>query len=130
MQLILLLLISVSPVFSKSLPPENSLENYHKQRNVLLNQTQKDSIGGHLVLDDSEIKVNSILMHWKNLELDEGFKDPTKFWAAQHFFTSKPYIEQSKLFRIIRQLPKGGVLHAHFSALVSTDYILTNITYR
>lgn len=39
-------------------------------------------------------------------------------------------IEKSEVFKILRDLPKGAVLHTHDSAMVSFDYKLNNLTYR
>jgi adenosine deaminase CECR1 len=39
-------------------------------------------------------------------------------------------MERSRVFRVIRKMPKGGVLHAHISAITSRDFILGNITRR
>lgn len=41
-----------------------------------------------------------------------------------------PEIEKSDVFKILRHLPKGGILHAHDTAIVSLDYKLYNLTYR
>lgn len=39
-------------------------------------------------------------------------------------------IEESEVFKILRDMPKGGVLHAHDTAVASLDYRLDNLTYR
>lgn len=39
-------------------------------------------------------------------------------------------IEKSEVFKILREMPKGAVLHVHESSLGSLDYKLNNVTYR
>lgn len=39
-------------------------------------------------------------------------------------------IEKSKVFKIIKMMPKGAVLHTHDLALVSEEWIYNNVTYR
>ncbi|XP_014480254.1 PREDICTED: adenosine deaminase CECR1-like isoform X2 [Dinoponera quadriceps] len=39
-------------------------------------------------------------------------------------------IENSQVFKILRELPKGGILHCHDTAMVSHEYKLHNLTYR
>lgn len=41
-----------------------------------------------------------------------------------------PEIERSRVFNILRSLPKGAILHCHDTAIVSHEYKLHNITYR
>ena len=42
----------------------------------------------------------------------------------------KREIEKSKVFKIIKQIPKGALLHVHDIGAVSQEYILKNLTYR
>ncbi len=65
-------------------------------------------LGGTLVFDDRETQVNSILMDFKVREFKEGLdSNGDYFAAARHFFHSKPLIEASNVFKIIKILPKG-----------------------
>lgn len=41
-----------------------------------------------------------------------------------------PDIEKSEVFKILREMPKGGILHCHDTAIVSHEYKLRNVTYR
>ncbi|OAD59773.1 Adenosine deaminase CECR1 [Eufriesea mexicana] len=87
-------------------------------------------IGGNLTLNYVEKAANKILMMRKEEELNIGFKNPHQFAPARNFLETKDEIEKSKVFQIIRRMPKGAILHAHDTALVASDYIYYNITYR
>lgn len=41
-----------------------------------------------------------------------------------------PEVKRSEVFKILREMPKGGILHCHDTAIVSHDYKLHNVTYR
>lgn len=59
-----------------------------------------------------------------------AFRDPKSFLPSKNFLGASDSISRSKVFRFIRGMPKGGVLHAHLSAVNSRDFILGNITRR
>ncbi|KAI8130214.1 Adenosine deaminase CECR1 [Lucilia cuprina] len=86
------------------------------------------SLGGNLWLSSAEEKANSILMNAKKEEITEGFKDPTKYPPAMHFFQGKQYLRQSEVFRIIQKMPKGAFLHGHNKGMVSSKWIIANLT--
>lgn len=86
-------------------------------------------LGSELTLSPQEERVNEILMTLKRSELDFGFTNPGNFSGAVHIFESFNRINNSKLFNIIKKMPKGGVLHAHDTALLSTEKII-EFTYR
>uniref|UniRef100_A0AAR5Q0Y3 Adenosine deaminase n=1 Tax=Dendroctonus ponderosae TaxID=77166 RepID=A0AAR5Q0Y3_DENPD len=124
-------LVFVGCCYALHLPlPPDELNIYFNERRELLKKSLDDSLGGHLVLNNEERVVNEILERWRNEEFDKGVKNPSEFWASQHFFNAKPHIEKSKVFRIIQKFPKGASLHSHETALVSADYIYYNITFR
>lgn len=80
-------------------------------------------------LNRREQLANDIIMAAKQDELDAGFADPQSFAPAQHFFDAYDQIRASKLFKIIRRMPKGGLLHGHDTGLASIDF-LVSVTYR
>lgn len=59
-----------------------------------------------------------------------GFQDEGKFLPRANFLTVKEKIENSKVFKIIKKLPKGGLLHAHDVGTVSQEYIMEKVTYQ
>lgn len=80
-------------------------------------------------LTDKEQRANEIIMEEKRSLLTIGHANPHLFHPSRHFFDVMDQIRASKLFKILRQMPKGGILHAHDTALVSIDFIVS-ITYR
>lgn len=59
-----------------------------------------------------------------------GFKNLTKFAPSRNFMLAKKDIDESEVFRLIRDMPKGAVLHVHDTAMISADYMYRNITFR
>lgn len=47
----------------------------------------------------------------------------------QNFIKAKEEIEKSNVFDIIKRMPKGALLHAHDTAIVSIDWVY-NVTFR
>ncbi|XP_076647903.1 adenosine deaminase [Halictus rubicundus] len=104
--------------------------NYKTLREHILEYEQRLMLGANLTLNDLERAANDILMKEKWNELEAGFKNPKKFAPSRNFITAKKDIEESKVFKFIRKMPKGAVLHAHDTALVTTDYMFHNVTFR
>ncbi|KAG5889959.1 hypothetical protein JTB14_018854 [Gonioctena quinquepunctata] len=106
-----------------------AMEDYWKKRANLLQKDRFHALGGAVQLNEKEKKVNEMLMNYKYKEYDAGFADPDTFLAAKHIFEARKGIEQSKVFNVIKKLPKGGSLHSHDLALVSQEFVY-NLTYR
>ncbi|XP_026672252.1 adenosine deaminase 2-like [Ceratina calcarata] len=110
--------------------PRGGGGNYTRLRNEILEYERRLMIGANLSLSDVERAANKILMKAKQEELHAGFKDPRLFAPARNFLEAKNDIDGSKVFQLIRHMPKGAVLHSHDTALVSSDYIYYNVTFR
>ena len=56
-----------------------------------------------------------------------------EFFPPAHSFLEdrvKQAIAESRVFDVMKRLPKGGVLHAHGSALGDFRWLVTNVSYR
>ncbi|XP_076285303.1 adenosine deaminase isoform X2 [Lasioglossum baleicum] len=106
------------------------LINYKTLRKQILEYEQRFMLGGKLTLNDLERAANEILMKEKRNELEAGFKNPKKFAPSRNFIAAKKDIEESKVFKFIRKMPKGAVLHAHDSAMATIDYMYHNVSFR
>lgn len=79
-------------------------------------------------LTEDEAKANDILMHWKRKEVDESFANPEHYNFSKHFFTYKNDISRSKVYQIIKKMPKGAALHVHATMMLDADSLL-KLTY-
>uniref|UniRef100_A0A8D8NX24 Adenosine deaminase n=2 Tax=Culex pipiens TaxID=7175 RepID=A0A8D8NX24_CULPI len=104
-------------------------EQFQAQRAEFLRDEESRALGADIVLTEDEQKVNEWLMKLKKAELDAGFKTPREFAPARHFFTVLDQIKASPLFQLIQRMPKGGILHAHDTAIGSMETII-KATYR
>nr|XP_031844347.1 adenosine deaminase 2-like [Nomia melanderi] len=104
--------------------------SYATLREQILNYEQRFMLGANLPLNDIERRANEFLMNAKRRELEAGFKNLTKFAPSRNFMLAKRDIDESAVYKLIRDMPKGAVLHAHDTALVSVDYMYRNITFR
>ncbi|XP_029176102.1 adenosine deaminase 2-like [Nylanderia fulva] len=102
---------------------------YWQLRQQLITSEKQSSLGGKLKLNSMEIMANKVLMSFKDREINNGFSNDS-FLPSRNFLEVIPEVEKSEVFKILREMPKGAVLHAHQSAMVSLDYKLNNVSYR
>lgn len=130
------ILLTLSAVSSAVVVQKNDLDmamprrrptvsEYNAIRENFVDQQFARGLGAKIVLTPKEERVNSILMGAKLKELADGFRAPYQFTQARHLFEVLSKINDSEVFKIIKKMPKGAVLHAHDTAICSTDYLVT-----
>ncbi|XP_055908332.1 adenosine deaminase 2 isoform X2 [Eupeodes corollae] len=102
--------------------------SYDSVREKIMEAERLSATGGNLWLSPKEEKANSILMNAKRQEIAEGLKKPDMYPPGMHFFHAKPLIRQSEVFRIIQKMPKGAFLHGHNKGIVSSKWVIKNLT--
>nr|XP_034827618.1 adenosine deaminase 2-like [Maniola hyperantus] len=102
--------------------------DYNVERANLLAEEFDLQVGGNLRLTDEENRANEILMRFKNEEVDESFHNPKHFNFSRHYFAYKNDIGNSKVYQMMRRMPKGAALHVHSSLMLSADRLL-ELTY-
>ncbi|XP_014211272.1 adenosine deaminase 2 [Copidosoma floridanum] len=127
---LLVVLLAIVAVLGYVVVNQPVVEDYWKLRNDFLKHEQHRTFGGDFELEDWEQAANQVLMKAKRAEIDDGCKKPSKFLPSQNFFVAAEKIRRSAVFKIIQKMPKGSILHAHDTAIVSMYYVLNNITYR
>lgn len=125
--LVLSVVISSGIILDMSLfqPPD-----YFEDRSGILSEENQTFLGHNISLTPKELAVNSILLEAKTQELSSAYKNSSNFLPLQHFFQAKNRIDKSRVFSIIRSLPKGTSLHTHLLAAASVDFLIKNISYR
>ena len=86
--------------------------------------------GGNVYLNPKEKQVDELIKGLKSKAIETGIQNPINYAPSLHFFKAKTLIEQSEIYKIIKKMPKGGILHLHNSAAVSSEWIVKNLTYR
>lgn len=105
-----------------------NISQYKQERDNLLNSEIQLGFGSEIVLNEKEQAVNRIVMKAKEDELKIGIQSPHLFNPSRHIFEVLDAIKDSKLFQIIKKMPKGGILHIHLAAMCSTDFVMS-LTY-
>jgi hypothetical protein len=80
---------------------------YIKARNDVLLAETNMRIGHDLVLNSREQIVNEKLMQYKTLEINESRVHGKPFPPNVNFLVGKPLVEKSKVFQMIKLMPKG-----------------------
>ncbi|XP_034951981.1 adenosine deaminase AGSA-like [Chelonus insularis] len=125
-KIVIILVILIGSIINA----EFNINSYWEKRARLRREEEKSIIGANLSLNCEERLANYIFMAKKNNEINEAFTDPDKFLPSRNFLEARSSIEQSEVFKIIKKMPKGAILHAHDTAIVSDDWIFHNVTYR
>lgn len=99
-------------------------------RNNIIAAEESIRTGGNIYLNPKEQEADDILLMMKEKAIQKGIIDSSAYAPSMHFFHAKPLIEKDPLFDIIQKVPKGGVLHLHNSAGVSSEWVIKNLTYR
>lgn len=103
-------------------------EEFIRKRKQLIHDETEQSFGHDIKLNKNEQLANQVIMTAKRDELRAGFFEPHRFNPSRHIFDTLHDIKQSKLFHMLKIMPKGGILHIHELAMCSTNF-LVSLTY-
>lgn len=119
---------AAEPESETNMPDRPSFDEYKVSRSMFFQDENSRALGSKLKLNERELLANEIFQLVKKRDMDNGFADPRKFAPAKHIFKALDEIKKSDMFYLLKAMPKGGVLHAHDTALTSTDYVVS-LTY-
>lgn len=99
-------------------------------RNNIIAAEESIRTGGNVYLNPKEKEADKVLLKLKERSIQNGILEPSSYPPSMHFFRAKPLIDKDPIFKIIQKAPKGGVLHVHNTAGVSSEWVIKNLTYR
>lgn len=76
------------------------------------------------------IRFEELQTIWQSPEVSEDSlakKHGSEIYPGMSFMLAREHIERSKLFNIIRKMPKGALLHCHLSAMVSVEWLMNTV---
>ncbi|XP_037719858.1 adenosine deaminase 2-A [Drosophila subpulchrella] len=109
-------------------PGRPTPDTYKTLRSAFFRYEESRTLGYDLELTEREARANETIMKAKLNEYGEGLVTPHLFKPAQHIFDVLDGIRNTDLFKLLKKMPKGAVLHAHDTALCSTAAII-KLTY-
>ena len=109
----------------------DALSEYGAARHHLVMLEGRLAVGAALerALSAQEKVADGILRTAKRQALSPSQPDAGPPIASQHFFDAKPRIEKTLLFSLLREMPKGAVLHTHPDALPDVKWVIQHATY-
>nr|KAG5701004.1 hypothetical protein BaRGS_022715 [Batillaria attramentaria] len=123
---VLFLIFAVTLRVTFSIPPD-----YARVRRALIDAELAMQIGGNgSDLSPLEQKLNGVMLDEKKKIVEAARVNGSYFPAGYDFLSSRAAMETTMSFKIIQQMPKGGVLHVHDMSLTSIDWLIQNVTYR
>ncbi|XP_025116275.1 adenosine deaminase AGSA-like [Pomacea canaliculata] len=74
--------------------------------------------------------VDKLIVEEKKRLITSAHLNKAPFPPRDNFFLSRAEMETTTAFKVLREMPKGGVLHVHDEAITSIDWVVKNVTYR
>uniref|UniRef100_A0A2A4JD81 Adenosine deaminase n=1 Tax=Heliothis virescens TaxID=7102 RepID=A0A2A4JD81_HELVI len=121
-------LIPMLILTSVILTDTQNVEKLLEERENLIKKELSMMVGSSIELSDSELKANEMIMELKNKEVEKGLAQPNDFNVSKHFFEYKDRVKKNKLYQVLKDMPKGAILHAHDTGILGPDY-LVELTY-
>ncbi|KAK7479394.1 hypothetical protein BaRGS_00029386 [Batillaria attramentaria] len=123
-------------LLSATLPPAHPMPVYYqRERDALIAAEQKLRIGGTgSSLSGQEQLVDKVLLQEKRRMVEaarlHGADYPGRSDFLERSAMARTVQNTSTAYSIIKNMPKGGVLHVHDEAITSIDWLVKNVTYR
>jgi adenosine deaminase CECR1 len=97
--------------------------SYHQTRQNLLIQDSLGAFDADMVLGNSEKELDLRLQQLRK-EMIAEYREQHFFPPAEYFYKSADHVYETRLFRLLKKMPKGGILHLHGPAAGDFHWIV------
>lgn len=104
-------------------PEAQKMLEEHKAKRAALEKKEEEmhfSYGLEATLTDKEREANEILKALREEVANNEYMNRT----IHNYFKNKKIMEESKLFKLLNSMPKGGIHHIHTTAAIPIDAYL------
>jgi len=99
---------------------------YLELRDQWVTKDRDLSFDAEVVLNAKEKALDKQLVLLRDSMITQ-YRDQHFFPPARYFFQSQEHIEQTQLFKILRSMPKGGILHLHGAASGDAEWVIDQV---
>ncbi|KAG9099494.1 hypothetical protein FRC06_005208 [Ceratobasidium sp. 370] len=103
-----------------------TIKQYHQRRADLITAERNLRFDAEAIRNATaqEFKARKIVDTIRLREQQEVWHSDSNREPGMHFLSAKDTIVQTDLFKVIKKMPKGGLLHAHLDAMCDASYLL------
>lgn len=105
----------------------SDLSSYQAQRDALIAEDRAlrfdhqsghtDALGAKDLLAEADAALRQIRREEYESVWSKDTEDVPHIFPGMEFLTAKKTIEKTKLFKTVKKMPKGALLHAHMDAM-------------
>ena len=105
---------------------DDPVKHYFQQRAELIAKDSQTSFERAIQLGPNEMLLDSVLAKLQDSML-LTYKEQHFFPPARYFFQSKAHMENTRLFKVLKTMPKGGILHLHGAAAGNARWVVDKV---
>ena len=102
---------------------DTSKKAYLQVRDMYKKADSLQAFDSDIVLNEVEKQANQKLLRLQRKMIDQ-YKEENFFPPARYYYKSKEYAEKTQLFKLLKQMPKGGLMHLHTGAMGNFEWIV------
>ncbi|QKX05499.1 adenosine kinase [Aquimarina sp. TRL1] len=121
--LVLLMLLVSCQQKTKNQPKEENY-SYQEARAKMIERNEKKSFDAAIVLTEEEQKLNSFISSYQTYFNTAVSHNKIPFYN-QPFHQVQPVIDSSELYKVLKKMPKGGLLHTHSIGMTSIKWLIS-----